>query len=184
MAPGPCLGAIALATRRNNFGIVPRYRNRALFGAHSCCSDLRFLHLRRPSLRCRRRTNVSVTLSCSAIMAGSTPRAARMASSPPLRPSDNAIRSCRASFTRDAVRSGSRHSKLGLSLDPLWLLGYHCRPLERITENSVPAKARETGHATTLILAITYMSVIDVLARKDYADRFFGPSPAGWRDCG
>ena len=87
VAPGPCLGAIlassanALATRRNNFGIVPRYRNRALFGAHSCCSDLRFLHLRRPSLRCRRRTNVSVTLSCSAIMAGSTPRAARMASS-------------------------------------------------------------------------------------------------------
>ena len=87
VAPGPCLGAIlassanALATRRNNFGIVPRYRHRALFGAHSCCSDLRFLHLRRPSLRCRRRTNVSVTLSCSAIMAGSTPRAARMASS-------------------------------------------------------------------------------------------------------
>jgi predicted ATPase len=36
-------------------------------------------------------------------------------------------------------------------------------------ENSV-AKARETGHATTLILALTYMSVVDVFARKDYAD--------------
>ena len=51
---------------------------------------------------------------------------------------------------------------------PLWLLGYP-QAARTDNENSV-AKARETGHATTLILALTYMSVIDVLARKDYAD--------------
>ena len=51
---------------------------------------------------------------------------------------------------------------------PLWVLGYP-QAARTDNENSV-AKARETGHATTLILALTYMSVIDVLARKDYAD--------------
>jgi predicted ATPase len=51
---------------------------------------------------------------------------------------------------------------------PLWLLGYP-QAARTDNENSV-AKARETGHSTTLILALTYMSVIDVLARKDYAD--------------
>jgi class 3 adenylate cyclase/predicted ATPase len=50
----------------------------------------------------------------------------------------------------------------------LWLLGYP-QAARTDNENSV-AKARETGHATTLILALTYMSVIDVVARKDYAD--------------
>jgi predicted ATPase len=50
----------------------------------------------------------------------------------------------------------------------LWLLGYP-QAARTDNENSV-AKARETGHATTLILALTYMSVIDVLGRKDYAD--------------
>jgi predicted ATPase len=50
----------------------------------------------------------------------------------------------------------------------LWLLGYP-QAARTENENSV-AKARQTGHATTLILALTYMSVIDVLARKDYAD--------------
>jgi predicted ATPase len=51
---------------------------------------------------------------------------------------------------------------------PLWLLGYP-QAARTDNENSV-AKARETGHATTLILALTYMSVIDVFAHKDYAD--------------
>ena len=51
---------------------------------------------------------------------------------------------------------------------PLWLLGYP-QAARTDNENSV-AKARETGHATTLILALTYMSVIDVFARRDYAD--------------
>jgi predicted ATPase/class 3 adenylate cyclase len=51
---------------------------------------------------------------------------------------------------------------------PLWLLGYP-QAARTDNENSV-AKARKTGHATTLILALTYMSVNDVLARKDYAD--------------
>jgi predicted ATPase len=50
---------------------------------------------------------------------------------------------------------------------PLWLLGYP-QAARTDNENSV-AKARETGHATTLILALTYMSSIDVLTRKDYA---------------
>jgi predicted ATPase len=51
---------------------------------------------------------------------------------------------------------------------PLWVLGYP-QAARTDNENSV-ARARETGHATTLILALTYMSVVDVLGRKDYAD--------------
>jgi hypothetical protein len=50
---------------------------------------------------------------------------------------------------------------------PLWLLGY---PEAAQTDNDNSVKeARESGHATTLILALTYTSIIDVLIRKDYA---------------
>jgi predicted ATPase len=59
-------------------------------------------------------------------------------------------------------------ANLAYRSSPLWLLGYP-QAARTDNENSV-AKARETGHATTLILALTYMSVIDVFARRDYAD--------------
>ena len=50
---------------------------------------------------------------------------------------------------------------------PLWLLG-HPKAAQTDNDNSVK-EARESGHATTLILALTYTSLIDVLIRKDYA---------------
>jgi class 3 adenylate cyclase/tetratricopeptide (TPR) repeat protein len=49
---------------------------------------------------------------------------------------------------------------------PLWLLGYP-NAARMDNEHSVK-EARESGHATSLILALTYMSLIDVLTRRDY----------------
>ena len=50
---------------------------------------------------------------------------------------------------------------------PLWLLGYP-DAARKDNEYSVN-EARETGHATSLILALTYMSLNDVFSRRDYA---------------
>jgi predicted ATPase len=49
----------------------------------------------------------------------------------------------------------------------LWLLGY---PKAAQTDNDNSVKeARETGHGTTLVLALTFLSVNDLLASRDYA---------------
>jgi class 3 adenylate cyclase/predicted ATPase len=49
----------------------------------------------------------------------------------------------------------------------LWLLGYP-KAARTDSDNSVK-EARETGHGTTLILALTFLSVNDLLASSDYA---------------
>jgi class 3 adenylate cyclase/predicted ATPase len=50
---------------------------------------------------------------------------------------------------------------------PLWLLGYP--KAARIDNDNSVKQARETGHGTTLILALTFLSVNDLLASRDYA---------------
>jgi predicted ATPase len=58
-------------------------------------------------------------------------------------------------------------ANLAYRSNALWLLGYP-KAARADSDNSVK-EARQTGHGTTLILALTFLSVNDVCASRDYA---------------